>query len=1189
MRCVQLKRLEAYGFKSFAERIVVQFDQGITAVVGPNGSGKSNITDAVRWVLGEQNIRMLRGLRSEDIIFAGSAARRALSVAEVVLVFNNTDKMLPIDYDEVVVKRRLYRNGDSEVYLNDSRCRIKDIYQLFADTGIGHDGMSIIGQNRLNDILDSRPEDRRVFFEETAGITKYRTRKQEALRKLRENEGDLVRLDDIMYAHAAELEPLAVQSEKTMKFRSLDAERRQYQMTALVQQHGRLMQEQDALDQTLRTHRDEEAREMRARMDAEGKKNALEADISAIDHRMQAEEQVGRSVQEKLDTLRQEAALIKGRQDQGKKREEDIERMRVSASAKIDATDQEIVQIQAQLERKRAEIAEKNSQQTAAQVASERLDEIIAGEEQHMAQEEHSCHAVQRVLARLREELAVARNAAHTEEENRQQEEERTRRQDLLAAAQGELAHINHAIDLSEKKMQQFSQEGDQLHTEIGDLRRTIDRDEAQLRQSDAELLRIRQSLDFQRRMQDSYEGFGRDVQIVLQAQEGWRKNVSGTVADLIRIPERYLTAIDVALGGSVRNIVTEDTDTAKAAISYLKRKNGGRVTFLPLTTITVRQPRAVDLRRCHGVIGWANTLVQAEGRFQKVTEHLLAQTLVMENLDDALIVAKQEGYRLRIVTLTGELLNPGGSLSGGGRRKQSSALLNRRAEIETLSDTLRAQEEAHREMRVSLEQKKQELKETSNRYTENRTAADRLSQELVDERGKRRVLEERIADQMATLQEMERAEDARLARGAQLAARRTRIERHIAVCTDHEVRFTEAIAQLNERCEELRDARREQHEHLHTLDVAVAALSAEIETGERNRKSRELEHAEAHRSLNAVMDQATQLADELRVDDQRLSELEGNIEHQDTAFQEHEKRSAVLKDQRLAHEAESRVLDAAVKSAVSRIEAIRTKQHDCDKQLERIHIRMEDCHTRLLSDFGLTPEAAAAGILDVDEASLEKRLRALENDIQALGSVNPNAVEEYAEKKARYEEEEAQIADLRAAKQDIEQIIQKIDQDMTRTFRDAFHQIQEYFNEIFVRLFGGGIAELRLTDKEDILSSGVEILVTLPDKKRQNLSALSGGERALTVIALLFSFLRYRPSPFSILDEIDAPLDEANVSRFGEFLQEFAKNTQFIVVTHRKGTMRAADTMYGVTVEDAGVSKVLSIRLKDYEAEQSV
>ena len=356
---MQLKRLEAYGFKSFAERIVVQFDQGITAVVGPNGSGKSNITDAVRWVLGEQNIRMLRGLRSEDIIFAGSAARRALSVAEVVLVFDNTDKKLPIDYDEVVVKRRLYRNGDSEVYLNDSRCRIKDIYQLFADTGIGHDGMSIIGQNRLNDILDSRPEERRVFFEETAGITKYRARKQEALRKLRENEGDLVRLNDIMYAQAAELEPLAVQSEKTMRFRQLDEERRKYQLTSLVQQHDRLLREQESLMQTLNEHRDEEAREMRARREAEEKKNALEADIALIDGRMQENTRKLRRQQEKLDVLRQEESHIKGRQDQGSKRKTDVEGMRQSAVAKKQATEQEIAQIDAILAQQNAAIQEK--------------------------------------------------------------------------------------------------------------------------------------------------------------------------------------------------------------------------------------------------------------------------------------------------------------------------------------------------------------------------------------------------------------------------------------------------------------------------------------------------------------------------------------------------------------------------------------------------------------------------------------------------------------------------------------------------------------------------------------------------------------------------------------------------------------------------------------------------------------
>jgi len=1186
---VQLKRLEAYGFKSFAERIVVQFDQGITAVVGPNGSGKSNITDAVRWVLGEQNIRMLRGLRSEDIIFAGSAVRRALSVAEVVLVFDNTDKKLPIDYDEVVVKRRLYRNGDSEVYLNDSRCRIKDIYQLFADTGIGHDGMSIIGQNRLNDILDSRPEDRRVFFEETAGITKYRTRKQEAMRKLRENESDLVRLNDIMYAHAAELEPLAAQSEKTLQFRALDAERRSYQLTALVQQYDSLTKEQESVNQTLQMHRDQEASEIRVRAEAEGKKEKIEADIAVIDRSMQAEEQERRRLSTELDALRQEKSRINGWQDQRKQRKADFDGMRMSASAKKEATRQEIAQIDALLQKKGAQSDAKQEEQARVRDESERLRLQLSDEEREMARQDSARAAVQRVLARLREQLAVARNAAQQGDEGKAEHAaEMERRRALLASIENELEDKRQEIILAEQNMQGISQERDRLYCEAEELRRAIEGDEVQFRKLEAELLRIRQSLDFQRRVQDSYEGFGRDVQTVLQASEGWRRGVAGTVADLIRIPERYLTAIDVALGGSVRNVVTEDTDTAKAAISYLKRKNGGRVTFLPLTTITVRQPREINLGRYRGVIGWANSLVQTEDRFRKVADHLLSQTLVMETLDEALIAAKQENYRLRIVTLTGELLNPGGALSGGGRKKQQSSLLNRRTEIDLLQKKLNTQEHAHEEINASLHHKRKLLKEINEHHATQKDAAERLAKELVEARGKCDVLRERIEDQTNALRTMERTEEERRAQGAKLLQKRTRLERYIAQCEQYEEKFAKATAQLNERCVGLRNAGKEQEGHLHELDIALTALTTEIQTMTRNRQSRLLEYAEAEKTLQDITKQDTQLADERQKDMARLSELEQEIAQRDTLFQTHEKNAAILKDQRLAHEAESRVLDGAVKSAVARLEFIRTKQNECDKTLQRIHIRMGDCRDSLLSDFGLTPEAAATEAQDVPSDILEERLRALEDSIQSLGAVNPNAVEEYAEKKARYEEEEKQIADLRAAKQDIEQIIQKIDQDMTRTFRDAFHQIQEYFNEIFVRLFGGGIAELRLTDKADILSSGVEILVTLPDKKRQNLSALSGGERALTVIALLFSFLRYRPSPFSILDEIDAPLDEANVSRFGDFLKEFARNTQFIVVTHRKGTMRAADTMYGVTVEDAGVSKVLSIRMKDYDTEQS-
>ena len=1185
---MQLKRLEAYGFKSFAERIVVQFDQGITAVVGPNGSGKSNITDAVRWVLGEQNIRMLRGLRAEDIIFAGSSARRALSVAEVILVFDNADKTLPIDYEEVVVKRRLYRNGDSEIYLNDSRCRIKDIYQLFADTGIGHDGMSIIGQNRLNDILDSRPEDRRVFFEETAGITKYRTRKQEALRKLRDNDADLVRLSDIMHAQVAELQPLSQQAERTKQFRALDSERRSYQLTALVQQYESLQKEQESADRELQVYEEAEIRAMQERKEKEDQKTALEEKMAAIDLRMGEQEQKSTELQSNLDHLTRDAALLEGRRDEGEKRKAYIEQQRQSAEVKIQTTRQEIAQIDALLVRKREECTGKEHALHEACAELERVQALVHTEEKEQERNAHARHAVQRVLARLREKLAAVSGAHQDSDHATSAQEELARRRSLLIETQSELTAAEDEARHIEEELCGVKEKCSRIQKEMEELRRAQENDERQLRQTEGEMLRAQQSLEFLRRMQESYEGFGKDVQIVLRAQEPWRNHVAGTVADLIRIPQRFLAAMEAALGGSVRNIVTEDAQTAKEAISYLKRNHGGRVTFLPLTTIAVRSPRDIDVKQHKGIIGWANTLVQADGQFQRVVDHLLGQTLVMETLDDALVTAKKEGYRLRIVTLTGELLNPGGSLSGGGRRKQQTMLLNRHAEIEETEANLAAKSKLCGECRAAREEH-QNAWQIKDRDVQRCTKQiEQLSGELLKNSGNRELLQARALDHAEAVQKMEHAEQERAIYSAQLAKKRVQFERHIAQCEVHESRFIHEQEKLNQTGREYGAALKKTADSIHALEVELASLRTSIDTEEMHRKSRVLEEQDARKTQSDIAAQEKQLSEELTAGIARIASLSEEISVQEKLLRESRKNSSDLRDARLAHEADVRVLDEALKKCLINLEEIRSKRHECDKLVERIQLRMGDCRERLLSDFGRTPESAYAKAKHAEPQVVSVHLRELESAIQSLGTVNPNAIEEYEEKKARYEEEERQVEDLKSAKQDIEQIIQKIDQDMTRTFREAFRQIQEYFNEIFVRLFGGGIAELRLTDKEDILNSGVEILVTLPDKKRQNLSALSGGERALTVIALLFSFLRYRPSPFSILDEIDAPLDEANVSRFGDFLQEFAKHTQFIVVTHRKGTMRAADTMYGVTVEDAGVSKVLSIRLKDYEAEQS-
>lgn len=1186
---MQLKRLEAYGFKSFAERIVVEFDQGITAVVGPNGSGKSNITDAVRWVLGEQNIRMLRGLRSEDIIFAGSAARRALSVAEVILVFDNRDKTLPIDYEEVIVKRRLYRNGDSEVYLNGSRCRIKDIYNLFADTGIGHDGMSIIGQNRLNDILDSRPEERRVFFEETAGITKYRTRKQEALRKLRENESDLVRLGDIMYAQRSELEPLAAQAERTKTYRDLEAERRGYQMTALVQQHDKLLAEQKNLEGALRSYRDEEALLIGERAHAEEKKRTLEAEISRIDTNIIEMEQKDAVLQNALDAMKKEAAMLSGRQDQEMRRKEDIEILRQSSQAKIEATQQEIAQIEYMLAGKTTEYDTKQEVYAKEQKQIVEVQRQIAVHKEKAADGRRASAAVERVMERLRQDLAVVSD--HFERGDAggiQRREELARRKALLAGSQNELKDS----EMLRKKLE------DELHDLLEEqehLTNAVEKDQAQIHSIEERIRSVseahqqtQQQLAFIRKLQESYDGFGKDVQLILQATEHWRSGIFGTVADIISIPARFLTAIEIALGGSVRNIVTENANIAKAAISYLKRRHGGRVTFLPLSTIVARQPRALDLHRIKGSVGWANTLVAAEEKFQKVKDHILSQTLVMETLDDALVAAKANGYRIRIVTLTGELLNPGGALSGGGRRQQQPFLLNRRHEMDTLTDELHVQKIRYSVLQSQLEEKKKILYDDQQRYENCRVATEKINRKIVEERGTYDVLHARLADQEASIEELERIEHTHVESTAKLARRKISLERNLQQCDVHAHRFSKEIDAAEKNILALMSELRACEKCVHDIEVECAALSARIQTGTDNRNVRTLEYREAIRMLNSFTEQITQLGKELGDDTERLSALEVSITEKNSQLKKQKEISQALKDRRLQYEAENRLLDDEVKRIITRMDSLKNKIHEYDKQLDRINVRIADCRSVLLSDFGMTAESAAEQIQPVDELLLDQRLDELKNAIHALGSVNPNAVEEYEEKKARYEEEEAQILDLQTAKEDIERIIQRVDADMTRTFRNAFQQIQVYFNEIFVRLFGGGVAELRLTDQDDILSSGVEILVTLPNKKRQNLSALSGGERALTVIALLFSFLRYRPSPFSILDEIDAPLDEANVSRFGDFLQEFAHNTQFIVVTHRKGTMRAANSMYGVTVEDAGVSKVLSIRLKDYEEGKS-
>lgn len=1004
MDCLQLKKLDAYGFKSFADRIEVDFDKGITAIVGPNGSGKSNISDAIKWVLGEQNIRNIRGTKAEDVIFAGSEVRRPMNVAEVSLYFDN-DGTLPVDFHEVVVTRRLFRTGESEFYINRSRCRLKDIADLFADSGVGHDSMGIISQNKMDEILNARPEEKRLFFEEAAGISKYRSRKKEAVRKLDDTEGNLQRIHDILGEIANQLEPLRLSAERAAKYQQLQKIISKLQLTGIYHQYQDFLERRQIFDRQIQDKMDQEIAASTAMQLIEGRRSQLDAEIIRLEKSLE-ELAAGRNeIHDRLKAADSRIQVLEERRRQGK----------------------------ANCQRHRQQMRE----------ISAGLAEAAEGIRGLQAVEESAKTKYQAVVEEIRAKRQTARN----------------------------------------------------LRESLVEIRNQLQR----MNQEDRDLERKIQSADSRRqvleRLQSSYEGFGRAARAVLKSNEPWHKGVCGAVAELLRVPRKYIAALETALGGALQNIVTRDTDTAKGAIEFLKCGRLGRATFLPLSSIIVRENRENIPAHARGVLGWGNELADTDLQYQMVADFLLGKTLVVDTLDNALALNKSMGQRLRIVTLEGELLSPGGVLSGGSRQQRESSFLNRREEISTLAGKL----EGLKQQEAVLQEKRKSLEENYSRL-------DQEAENLAEATG--------------------------------------RLEMDKAMLEQQSIRAREQIL-LRQR-------------EIKRYEENAAIWQAEMEKMEK-------ELSESLAEISRLMEDCNR--------------------HQQEYQRADEGYKAVYR-QRMERLAEKKENDKEVREANNRQQDIKNQLHQVQLSASKIDFELEQCRQELLSRYGLVPERAAEEVLDLEPGELKRKSRAIEGQIRSLGVINPNAPQELAELQKRHEFLSGNARDLEKGREDLLQLIQEMEEAMTRQFREAFIKINEYFKEIFIKLFGGGRAGIQLTDSKNVLEAGVNIMVTIPGKKPQNLAVLSGGERALTVVALLFSFLKYRPAPFSVLDEIDAPLDEANIARFGRFLREYAERTQFIMVTHRKGTMEAADTMYGVTIEDAGVSKVISVRLQDYEAE---
>ena len=1184
---MRLKSFATYGFKSFADKTELTFDKGITAVVGPNGSGKSNISDAIRWVLGEQSAKYLRGSKMEDVIFSGSSKRRALGVAEVTLNFDNSDHALDIDFEEVSLTRRLFRSGDSEYSINKKSCRLKDIVDLMADTGLGKGSMSIIGQNKIDEILNSRPEERRTIFEEAAGIAKYRLRKKEAVRRLDDTAMNLTRINDIKTEVDNQVGPLSLAAEKTAQYNALSKELRQCRLTGF-------MRKIDSIE------------EVRKQLDE--KKAALEAEFSAHSAVLSTKEAEYTKLQLELDKLSESYNQL---QEEIKNKELALEKLR----GKQGALDERIASSQRQSERleqrnealsQRADELERDMQKLAAEF--DELDKVRAAAELNVrnltSEKEAKEQALEEAKAQTAnmqsdffagmQELLSLRNELRALE---QEQEARVRRREALkhsieeteavvSGLEEEYRNVLEAQSRNNNEGQLLSKEANALQAEQAELEVKLKavlngQQQCQRRLTAAETRE--QSLQ---KMQAAYEGFGYGIKTVLRAEEYWRENIIGVAAELLQVEDRYVTALETALGEGAQNIVTLDAQTAKTAINYLKANNAGRATFLPLDTVKPRSLSVEEERLANlpGVCGYAVDLVQYDKQAENAIRFLLGRVLIAENIDAALAAAKAGKFRIRVVTLEGDVVNAGGSMTGGSR-KQREGYLSRAKEIQqagAVVDGLRKEMLSWQEQLEEVEAEQKELQGKLQAVTEKLQQRRLKANELT-------LQNQRLSQEKARENEkLALYYDDRTAVANEYMANRDKVKTLRASVQELETKDSEAKTML----ENLNKQIAKQGSELTAVDNQLQDAKIKLETSaaktdlmSQRMKDLDGDTLLLRNEIKANIEEQGRLtqvvadceAEKIRIAEESTSLME--------ALQKVVGGKDRFSEERFAINAQQQMAEQQINEARKIVNTSENKLRQIELEMTRQNSDYEHALEQLGSEYNMDVAAARnEELLEMDAKALQRLESKLTVKISDLGPINPAAIEEYQAVKERSEFLAKQYSDLCEAKENLEAVISEINSGMTRRFKEAFNQINVYFADCYVKLFGGGTALLKLSNPEDVLNSGIDIEVQPPGKRLQSLYLMSGGERALTVIALLFALLSYQPSPFCILDEIDAALDDANIMRFSNFLRDYATNTQFIIITHRKGTMECADIMYGVTMEESGVSKLLSVKISEKE-----
>ena len=1181
-----LKSLILQGFKSFPDRTEIKFLGGMTAIVGPNGSGKSNISDAIRWVLGEQSSRSLRGAKMEDVIFGGTAKRGPVGFAEVSLILDNSTGVFRSPFTEIMVTRRYYRSGESEYYLGKKHCRLRDIRELFMDTGLGLDGYSSIGQGRIDEILSLRSEDRRGVFEEAAGITKFRARKEEAERRLAATEDNLTRIRDLYEELGRQLEPLEKQAEKTEKFLVLRDELRVLEVSLWLEQLERLKSEA----------------EKRSR-DAEVCRRQLENAKSEQERRYQQAEQLTAD----LHGIDRETEALRTSLREAESRE-------AGQASRIAVLRANLANCRANLERvhreneERAKQAEKLAEQFSAQEtriaeleqSSAEARERLAAQEDRLAQHREAEGAAAAALERAEQARAAAQNEQHT------LALERTAAQTGLAGMDGQQDDLHRALENAGDRLKAVQEEQSAFESRVSAGQTALRQAQAQageadaalrqakadadalgtaLRQAESALTDARNRAAMLRDMQRDYDGFARSVRSVMQqAGRGRLSGVHGPVSALLSTENRFVTAIDTALGASASSIVVGSAEDGRACIEYLRRTDGGRATFLPLDTIRSASLRESGLDRERGCCGTADTLVQFDETYGAVVRSLLARTVVCENMDAALALARSRGHRFRIVTLDGQIIQPGGAMTGGSASRGTGALARAgrlRAAEEQAERCEAARKTAEQRFRAAEKQLHacETACETQNAALRRQAEAQAaLAAACTQHRallGSAQARQEELMQQQRSM-EMEKQRSAEVlasfdAREAQAGTQLRDAETRVQTCRD-------ALARL-------RTEAAEQEAQLAGQRTALTRTEAELSGEKRALEQMRALRCETDAGLSSAADSIKRYECECERMQDELAEEKAAHERSETLTrtlreqleqtgkrreQVEERRTAVRRD---AQDAGEQIL--GMEREASRLEN-RTGQ-----------LKAEEAQLlgRMWESYELTPTPAAALAQPLDDpAAARERAHELRGEIRALGSVNPDAVEEYRRVRERYAFMGGQKDDLERAQRELYRVIDRLTVNMKEIFASEFARLNVLFGQTFREIFGGGHAELALADTSDILSCGIDIRVSPPGKAVKTITLLSGGEKAFVAITLYFAILKLRPAPFCVLDEIEAALDDVNVQRYAKYIRKLTDFTQFIVITHRRGTMEEADMLYGVTMQEQGVSKLLMLNLAEAE-----